>query len=68
MPGVVARTSTYALTNATFKYCSMLAQMGVEEAISKDNALYKGLNVYGGYVAYEPVANDLDMEYRPFAL
>ena len=66
MPGVVARTSTYALTNATFKYASMLAELGVEEAISKDVALAKGLNVYGGYVAYEPVARDLEMEYRPF--
>ena len=66
MPGVVARTSTYALTNATFKYCSMLAEMGVEDAIAKDPALYKGLNVYDGYVTYEPVAQDLNMEYRPF--
>ncbi len=66
MPGVVARTSTYALTNATFKYGSMIAAMGIEEAISKYPSLYKGLNVYGGYVAYEPVARDLDMEYKPF--
>jgi alanine dehydrogenase len=66
MPGVVARTSTYALTNATFKYASMLAELGVEEAITQDPGLYKGLNVYGGYVAYEPVARDLEMEYRPF--
>ena len=66
IPGVVARTSTYALTNVTFKYASIIAAMGCEEALSKDKALYKGLNVYGGYVAYEPVARDLDMEYRPF--
>ncbi len=66
MPGVVARTSTYALTNATFKYASMIAQMGVEEAITKDKALYFGLNCYNGFVSYEPVARDLEMEYRPF--
>lgn len=66
MPGVVARTSTYALTNATFKYCSMLAELGVEEAVSKDKSLHLGLNTYGGYVSYEPVARDLDMEYRAF--
>ncbi len=66
MPGVVSRTSTYALTNATFKYASMLARMGVEDAASKDAALYKGVNVYKGYVSYEPVARDLDLEYRPF--
>jgi alanine dehydrogenase len=66
MPGVVSRTSTYALTNVTLKYASMLAAMGVEEAIAKDKALFKGLNVYGGYVCYEPVARDLQMEYRPY--
>ena len=66
MPGVVARTSTYALTNATFKYCSMLASMGVEMAIDKDPALYQGLNCYDGHVTYEAVANDLGMEYRDY--
>jgi alanine dehydrogenase len=66
MPGVVPRTSTYALTNVTLKYASMLAAMGVEDAIAKDKALYKGLNVYGGYVCYEPVARDLHMEYKPY--
>ncbi len=66
MPGVVPRTSTYALTNVTSRYGSMLAAMGVEDAIAKSPALFKGLNVYGGYVCYEPVARDLHMEYRPY--
>lgn len=68
MPGAVARTSTYALNNATYKYCSMLARMGVEDAIAKDKALYPGLNVYGGHVTYEPVARDLEMEFHPFKI
>ncbi|MGE4131311.1 MAG: alanine dehydrogenase [Bdellovibrionales bacterium] len=68
MPGVVARTSTYALTSATLRYGSMLAAMGVEEAIAKDPCLFKGLNVYGGHVTYEPVAKDLDLEYKPYRL
>ncbi len=68
MPGVVARTSTYALTNVTLRYGSMIAQMGVEDAIARDKALYKGLNVYNGFVSYEPVARDLGMEYRPYKL
>ena len=67
MPGVVSRTSTYALTNTTLKYASMLAAMGVEDAIAKDKALFKGLNCYNGYVCYEPVARDLGMEYRPYS-
>ncbi len=66
MPGVVPRTSTYALTNVTLKYASMLAAMGVEEAVSKNKALMLGLNVYGGKVCYEPVARDLNMEFKPF--
>lgn len=66
MPGVVPRTSTYALTNVTLRYGQMLAAMGVEDAIAKDPALRKGLNVYGGHVVYEPVARDLGMEYRPY--
>ncbi len=66
MPGVVARTSTYALTSATIKYASILAELGVEEAIAKDPFLFKGLNVYNGHVTYEPVAKDLNMEYRPY--
>lgn len=68
MPGVVARTSTYALTNATFKYCSRLAEMGVEDAVAKDKALYMGLNTYGGHVSYEPVARDLGMEFKSFKI
>jgi alanine dehydrogenase len=66
MPGVVARTSTYALTNATFKYGSMIAQLGLEDATQKEPALLTGLNCYGGHVTYEPVARDLGMEYRPY--
>lgn len=66
MPGVVPRTSTYALTNVTLKYASMLAAMGVEEAIAKDKCLMKGLNVYNGGVCYEPVARDLHMDYKPY--
>lgn len=68
MPGVVPRTSTYALTNVTLKYASIIAQMGVEDAISKEKALYKGLNVYNGFVSYEPVARDLGMEFKPFKI
>lgn len=66
MPGVVSRTSTYALTNMTLKYASMLASMGVEDAIAKDKDLAHGLNTYNGFVCYEPVARDLGMEYKPY--
>ena len=67
MPGVAPKTSTYALTNATSYYMSLLAKVGVEEAVAKDPALLMGLNTYGGYVTYKPVADDLDMEYKPYS-
>lgn len=67
MPGVVARTSTYALTNVTFKYGSVIAQMGLEEAVKKHPLLEKGINVYGGSVTYKAVATDLGMDYKPYS-
>ena len=67
MPGVVARTSTYALTHVTFKYASLIAQMGLEKAIESSPELEKGVNVYGGEVTYEPVARDLSMDYVAYS-
>ena len=68
MPGVVSRTSTYALTNTTLKYASMLAAMGVEDSVAKDPALYKGLNVYGGHVCYQAVAESLGLAYKAYRI
>ena len=66
IPSAVAQTSTYALTQATFRYCSMLAHLGVEKAVQKDPALLKGLNTYEGFICYKPVAKELNQQYRPF--
>jgi alanine dehydrogenase len=63
MPGAVARTSTYALTNVTLKYARMIAKMGVDEAAQVDEAFKKGINVYKGDLVYEQVAKDLDLPY-----
>ncbi len=65
MPGAVPRTSTYALTNVTMKYAVMLANMGWREAIAKDEALLKGVNILNGKVAYKQVAVDLGLPYEP---
>ncbi len=59
MPGAVARTSTFALNNATIPYGLRIAKMGWEEALRSDPALAKGLNVLDGEVTYAPVADDL---------
>jgi len=68
MPGAVARTSTYALTNVTLKYALMLADLGFKDAITRDEALYKGVNVYNGKVAYLQVAKDLGLPYEAVRL
>jgi alanine dehydrogenase len=64
MPGAVAQTSTYALTNRTLKYAQLLADNGFEKAIGMDKALYKGVNVLNGKVAYKQVADDLGFPYE----
>jgi alanine dehydrogenase len=56
MPGAVANTSTYALTNATLPYARSVANLGWLEALRADPALALGLNVHGGAVINEPVA------------
>ena len=68
MPGAVARTSTYALTNVTLQYALKLADLGFKEAVGKDPALYKGVNVYNGKVAYLQVAKDLGLPYEEVRL
>ena len=57
MPGCVARTSTFALTNATFPYASKLANMGYKAALKADPALAKGLNVLQGKLVCKAVAD-----------
>lgn len=56
MPGAVAHTSTYALTNATMPYAATLANLGWREALRRDPALALGLNVHGGALVTDPVA------------
>jgi alanine dehydrogenase len=63
MPGAVARTSTFALNNATIGHALALADKGWKQAL-KDNAhLKNGLNVALGQVTYEAVAQDLGYAY-----
>jgi alanine dehydrogenase len=65
MPGAVPRTSTYALTNVTLKYALQIANMGWRDAVMKDEALRKGVNILNGKVAYKQVADDLGLPYEP---
>lgn len=64
MPGAVARTSTFALNNATLPFVMKLANLGAEKAMAADAHLAAGLNVYKGTITHEAVAEALDL---PFA-
>ncbi len=65
MPGGVARTSTYALNNATLPYTLALANKGWKRALAEDEHLRNGLNVWNGKITCEPVARDLQYDYVP---
>jgi alanine dehydrogenase len=59
MPGGVARTSTFALTNATLPYVLNLANKGYQKALQDDIHLRHGLNIHRGHVTYSAVAQAL---------
>jgi alanine dehydrogenase len=61
MPGAVARTSTFALTNATLPFVIALAEKGWRQALRDDTDLRNGLNVHAGHVTYAAVAHDLGL-------
>jgi alanine dehydrogenase len=65
MPGGVARTSTFALTNATLPHVLALADKGCRQALIDDPNLREGLNVHRGQVTYQAVADALGYAYTP---
>ncbi len=65
MPGAVPRTSTYGLSNATLPYALLLADLGFEEAVSRNKALARGVNVYKGRITHPAVAEAFGLEYTP---
>ena len=65
MPGGVARTSTFALNNATLPFILALADKGWKQALSEDKHLRDGLNVQGGAVTHPAVAAALGLTLRP---
>jgi alanine dehydrogenase len=64
MPGAVARTSTFALNNATIGHAVALADKGWKAALRDNVHLRNGLNVCEGKVTYEAVAHDLGLPYE----
>jgi alanine dehydrogenase len=65
MPGAVARTSTFALNNATLPFVLALANKGWRRALADDVHLRRGLNVHAGALTHEAVAQDLGLPYTP---
>ena len=65
MPGAVARTSAFALNNATLPFVLALAGKGWRVALADDPHLRNGLNVHAGKVTHAAVARDLGLEFLP---
>jgi alanine dehydrogenase len=67
MPGAVARTSTFALNNATLPFAIALADKGWQRALADDPHLRAGLNIAAGQVTHPAVAHDLGLACADFA-
>jgi alanine dehydrogenase len=67
MPGAVARTSTFALNNATLPFVLALADKGWRRALKDNPHLGHGLNIDAGRVTHAAVAQDLGYDYVPVA-
>ena len=65
MPGAVARTSTFALNNATLPFIIRLAQRGYRAAMQMDPFLLAGLNVHRGQLTYNAVAEAQNRNFIP---
>jgi len=63
MPGAVARTSTFALNNATLPFVLKIAALGADAAMAADPHLAAGLNVASGKIRYKAVADALGLEF-----
>ena len=63
MPGAVARTSTFALNNATLPYVVNLANKGWRDALADDGHFRDGLNVHAGQITHPAVAEALELDY-----
>ena len=63
MPGAVARTSAFALNNATLPFVLKLATHGADAAMAADPHLAQGLNVAGGAIRHRAVAEALQLPF-----
>jgi alanine dehydrogenase len=64
MPGAVAQTATYALTNATLPFILTLADKGINEALRADEYIREGIATYQGKLIQQSVAKAHDYDYH----
>ncbi len=64
MPGAVPRTSTQALTHASFPYLKAIADQGIATASRHDPGLARGINIWRGVLTNKPVAEAQGKEWR----
>ena len=67
IPGAVAITSTYGLTNATLPFAMEIARRGFSKSLKANPALLKGVNIARGKATYEATARDLNLPYTPLS-
>ena len=65
MPGVVPRTASKALNEATFPYIEYIANHGINNAIKNNHEIANGVNTYNNKLTTKAVADSLDLEYTP---
>jgi alanine dehydrogenase len=64
MPAAYARTATQALTNITYRYVELLADLGLDEACKKQPALIGGINTRDGKLTCRAVAEAHGLKYE----
>ena len=64
MPAAYARTATQALTNVTYGYIELLADLGLEGASKKQPALIGGINTRDGRLTCRAVAEAHGLKYE----
>jgi len=65
MPGVVGRTSTFALCNVTLRWVLDIAQRGIERAARELRPVARAINLAGGEVTNQAVAETFGLPYSP---
>ena len=65
MPAAYARTATQALTNITYRYVELLADLGLKEACERQPALLGGINTMDGHLTHRAVAEAHGMKFEP---